>query len=453
MSELWSVFFSQEPVGATVNTIITLLFLIGCWDVWSSRQRLSRELNLVKKASQRVADGEAEKKRSELNAEPTGEGSVGETAKNKGCPAFPPAEVLSYLGVPEGTLLGRRVFRTIELRKAGLGQRSALQSLTLERVEGYGALARYLATILTILGLLGTVFGLTLAMFRIQGAFTNVNSLQALSQLTQALGGTLEGMKTAFGCTMAGLLGAVLLSALNHNLRRYQSRVVSRLEEFVTCELLPAVEVVDPEANEAAKAFANTLAKSGEQMESVGSGLTAAATAYKTSSELISGSVTSLQNAVKDFSESLNRMSGDQKTFTETMQSTKSAVETLQKTLDTQLDAIRSFSEKSHELLETRLKDLENKADTNQQLLNKMGEYHTAFTAFVEKSTTDLQKTMKESVAAITKGVASEVQQLLAHEKKGVEAIVDAQRSALRSFSDMMFHYYGLDGAEAKRND
>jgi len=454
MSELWNVFFSQEPVGTIVNVIIGALFLLGCLDVWRGRQRLSRELALVRGASQRLA--EAETARSSSGQ------AGGDGGERKKFAASSSTDVLSFLGVSEESHLGRRIARMIDLRTAGLGQRSALQSLTLEGIEGYGAGARYLATILTILGLLGTVFGLTMAMFRIQGAFGTEAGLAALTALTEALGGTLEGMKTAFGCTMAGLLSALLLSGLNHFLRRYQSLVASRIEEFVTCQLMPAVETVDPEANNAARAFATALAEGTEQMSSVGAGLTEVANSYRDSSTVISNSVTSLNQAVNNFSNSLTQLSGNQETFSATMQETQTAVSTLQKTIEEQLRELRALSERSHELLDKRLRDLEAAAETNKQTLETMHAYHkefsvtadklsSQFSKLVEATRADLKETMATSVSAIAKGVRDEVAKLLAEEKRSMSGVVEAQTTALRSFSDMVFKCYGLDGSEAKQ--
>src|SRR5206468_4273739 len=135
------------------------------------------------------------------------------------------ADIVAVLGIPRESLTGRRVERVLQLRSAGLRHPTILRELSADRIAGSGALARYIGAILTLLGLLGTVLGLSFALFNIQEAMGKVGNLSAFPELLRALGQTLLGMRTAFACTMAGLVAALLLSAFNHGVGRVQARV------------------------------------------------------------------------------------------------------------------------------------------------------------------------------------------------------------------------------------
>ena len=65
-------------------------------------------------------------------------------------------------------------------------------------------LSNYILGILIILGLVGTLWGLTTAVIEVQPLLEDIDDLDQLPQISQALQETLKGMGTAFKTTLAG---------------------------------------------------------------------------------------------------------------------------------------------------------------------------------------------------------------------------------------------------------
>lgn len=455
MNELIDMLFtSQDMVGRTINLTILGLFLIGCADVARSLQRLASERRLVKRAREVLKE------------------------KSGSLPSGPEDKVVSFLDVAENSLLGKRIARVIRLRSAGLGHREVLQQLTVERIDGYGALARYIGVILTLLGLLGTVVGMSIALYKIQGALQGVDSNasavaagDALKGLTQALGGTLQGMKTAFGCTLLGLLTAILLSYLNHVVRRAQSAVVAGLEEFVVCDLLPALEQIDPGADETAKVFARVIAEAADSLGQVRDVVTAAAQQYRAASEQMVQVVESFNGGVQALGQNVSQVIGSQQTFTQTLGETRQAVASLSDVVTRQFDALRLFTGEANQTVEDRLKAVEDITRTNSAIQESLqtlaakfesavagypGQFKEALDAMFAEFKSSVGKLLEGFSQNYKDGVAGHVtnsqkafeaalaqhlerlQSMFKEHDKGLSDIHLDQRAALRAFSDMV---------------
>jgi hypothetical protein len=284
---------TESPAGMVVNLTIFLLLVIGLVDVIAAVRRLWRERAVLLQTRKTLSSAAKE-------------GVLGGGV-----------DVVAVLGVPRKSLVGRRVERVLELRSAGLRHPGMLRELTGDRLAGYGALARYIGAILTLLGLLGTVLGLSFALFNIQEALGRVGDLAAFPELIRALGQTLLGMRTAFACTMAGLVAALLLSACNHLVSRLQARVAADLEELVTCELLVALERIDPGADEAARVFAQLLVDAGRQLTGLREQVTAAAAVYNASSRQMAAATQALGTHVDLFGRSAAEIAAGQRAVAE----------------------------------------------------------------------------------------------------------------------------------------
>lgn len=447
IKELWQLIFTnQDPVGYAVNMFIAVLFLIGVIDILSALKRLASERLLIERA------------RKKLNESPH-------------CPAHSEEAVLGFFGAPKRTQLGSRIARVMRLRQAGLGQRETLQRLTAERIDGYGALARYIGVTLTLLGLLGTVFGLSFALLKIQGALEGLHDIEGLRLLTEALGGTLRGMKTAFGCTLAGLIGAIAISFLNHTVRRAQSRVTASLEEFVICELLPALEKVDPNADESAKAFANTLSSASTELNQVRETILAAAAEYRQGSQEMARVVEGLQAIMQSFSSSTSTLTGNQQAFTQTMSETRAAIGSLTEAVTGQFEDLRTFTASCNQVMGERLNVMEQSTKSNLSLQENLHalaqnfqpavlEYHNHFKEFLNGTLAEFKATLtsllhevnqhyKDGVSGHVSGSLKAYQETLGMHKKDLEELVEhnhkalsemfaGQNEALRAFSDMV---------------
>lgn len=415
MSALWTVFSSQEPVGLFVTGLILILFAVGAAEVFWCWFRLSGDWDSLRKARENLP------RAGELVAA---------------------GDPLQALECPAESLLGERIARVLRLRAAGLGHRELLERLTIERVDGYGSHARFIATVLTMLGLLGTVAGMSLAMLRITGAFHGVNDVKKLGELTAALGGTLEGMKTAFACTLAGLTAAVALSFLSHLLRRRQSSFLGKMEEFVTCELLPVLERTDPESNHAAKAFATVLGESSARIGSLSQSMNSAAERYEQGSRNLERMVEALNSAMTSFASSVTTLTGNQTDFTGTMAETRAAVQSLSSVVQQQLGQIQAFQEGSQKLLAERLAALESGQRANVEMQRSIQAYHDKFQGFVTEAMKQLtdacQRMLQDVNQNYRDGVAGHVDR--SHQE--FKELLQEHAAKLQSFANMMLEIH-----------
>jgi biopolymer transport protein ExbB/TolQ len=131
---------------------------------------------------------------------------------------------------------------------------SALQQLSLARDEARPgmAVAGAVAGLSTMLGLLGTFFGLAIMVQQVQFALPGTSAAvtasswgQSVNNITHVLG----GIKTAFSASLVGIVCAILASLLNFRLRTAQALFFERFERFTVEELLPAaVPTVEDES-------------------------------------------------------------------------------------------------------------------------------------------------------------------------------------------------------------
>ena len=133
----------------------------------------------------------------------------------------------------------RRIEHISQIKSIG-GEvnQDAISDVLLGKLSTMAGFSRHLAGILIILGLIGTLAGLLIAIDEIQPLITPENITQ-VDQLSQAIGNTLKGMKTAFSTTFAGLVATLILGATIFLLDRQQTRFLIDIEEFTTNALLP----------------------------------------------------------------------------------------------------------------------------------------------------------------------------------------------------------------------
>ncbi len=131
---------------------------------------------------------------------------------------------------------------------------NALQQLSLARDQARPGMAvpGAVAGLATMLGLLGTFIGLAVMVQQIQfalpqssGAVTASSWTQSVDNISRILG----GIKTAFSCSLVGIVCSILAAVTNFRLRSAQGLFFERLERFTTEELLPAaVPTVEDES-------------------------------------------------------------------------------------------------------------------------------------------------------------------------------------------------------------
>jgi hypothetical protein len=145
----------------------------------------------------------------------------------------PPAQSVNLLA-PMAAMLGER---QDQIRLSPTAARAVLDGIAL-RLDERRELARYMIGLLIFLGLLGTFWGLLQTIGAVADA---INSLQVtagdaismFAKLKGSIEGPLKGMSTAFGASLFGLSGSLVLGFLELQASQAQGRFHTELEEWL----------------------------------------------------------------------------------------------------------------------------------------------------------------------------------------------------------------------------
>jgi hypothetical protein len=145
----------------------------------------------------------------------------------------PPAQSVNLLA-PMAAMLGER---QDQIRLSPTAARAVLDGIA-SRLDERRELARYMIGLLIFLGLLGTFWGLLQTIGAVADA---INSLQVttgdaiamFAKLKGSLEGPLKGMSTAFGASLFGLSGSLVLGFLELQASQAQGRFHTELEEWL----------------------------------------------------------------------------------------------------------------------------------------------------------------------------------------------------------------------------
>ncbi len=168
-------------------------------------------------------------------------------------------------GIPRRSIISRRIEDLFQVRYVGhLTCQTFKDILYTKELEKTG-LPRYLMGSFILLGLIGTVLGLSHSVVQMQPMLGKLNVTSDLSALANTLTETLKGMRTAFSATIAGILATVLMAFFSFLYGKYATGFLVALENFTTVRLIPFFLV--PTTEEAAIRFAESLSKSAEALD------------------------------------------------------------------------------------------------------------------------------------------------------------------------------------------
>lgn len=161
----------------------------------------------------------------------------------------------------QSLLVTQRVRNLYRLRAKRVVDVGVLKEITGEREGMQGGFSRFIAGSLTVLGLVGTVLGLSLAVRDLAPLLSRIESVSDITVFSDQMLKTLAAMETAFSCTLAGLICAFVLSTLNYVVQWIQAHFYGRLEEFSNYELVPLL--LPSDSNHATTEFVQTLETTG----------------------------------------------------------------------------------------------------------------------------------------------------------------------------------------------
>lgn len=137
---------------------------------------------------------------------------------------------------PLASLLRSRVAR---MQISSSSTRSILDSVA-ERIEEEREITRYITNVLIYLGLLGTFFGLATTIPAVVDTIRSLNpqegeeGLAVFNRLMTGLEAQLGGMGTAFGSSLLGLAGSLIVGLLELFTSHGQNRFYRELEEWLS---------------------------------------------------------------------------------------------------------------------------------------------------------------------------------------------------------------------------
>ncbi len=198
--------------------------------------------------------------------------------------------------LPKSTAVAKRlaILRSLHEQKERIAN-EALTAITTESFRRKIEFARYMTTILVLLGLGGTVLGLAISISGVlklvQGEVTDA------AQLRSAITAAVQGMATAFSTTLAGVMGAVLVGAAVGVYRHRQSRILTNLEVLSTLALIPAHEVKEEVSLQASsESLAQSTAKLAGQLDT----LTLAVQAFRQAITDTSNLIPDLRDSIRE---------------------------------------------------------------------------------------------------------------------------------------------------------
>jgi hypothetical protein len=277
MSNVWQLMFGlQDPLGRLVNQAILVLFFAAVIDLTVAAFRIRQNSHWLSVAQD--AFGELES-------------PVAEAATR--------GRFMLALGLTraaEDSLVAQRVRNLFRLRARRVLDVGVLKEISGENVSLHGGFSRFVAGTLTVLGLVGTVLGLTLAIDKLPALAASVKSSGEITAFLDQVLQTLGGMHTAFSCTLTGLVSSVVLSVLNYGVQRAQASFFLRLETFANSELVPAI--VPAPADHASEEFVRRLDDAGPRLLQIVERIDNAALVFAEGMQTLAASTTKVDESV-----------------------------------------------------------------------------------------------------------------------------------------------------------
>ena len=179
-------------------------------------------------------------------------------AREPGAPALD-AQSIDLLA-PMAAMLGER---QDNFRLSPTATRALLDGIA-TRLDERRELSRYMIGLLIFLGLLGTFWGLLETIGAVADAIggmqvTGGDAVQMFAKLKQGIEGPLKGMATAFGASLFGLSGSLVLGFLELQASQAQGRFHTELEEWLAGATRLSSGVLQTEGEQGVSAYVEAL--------------------------------------------------------------------------------------------------------------------------------------------------------------------------------------------------
>lgn len=216
LANITSQFFFGTYSSIIINSIIFALFAFGCifilWG-WIRTSLESKALSITRQVFQEATQGREHELFDRLNK----------------------------ASIPETRLVVRSVSIVQDVKKLKGDEGTitdALRTVYLQR----STWPRYISSILIILGLMGTIIGLSHAIVSLKGVLLSMGSSMtsvAFERVIDEIIGSLTFMETAFSTTLCGFVFYLILSFIDHLYQKVLERFEENFDSFISNLLIP----------------------------------------------------------------------------------------------------------------------------------------------------------------------------------------------------------------------
>lgn len=380
MSELLQFINSlEDPVGKSIVSFIFIAFWIGVINYVIHIVRIGYEFYCLKRV------------KNYININP-GFSDVFPDLLDK----LPATKYLKW------SIIYRRIRNFVQINQNG-GQidNDVLADIHAGEASRKAGFSSYILGILIILGLIGTLRGLITAIIEVQPLLRDIEDLDQLPTISDALRLTLSGMSTAFVTTLAGLLTSLILGFFGWLFNLANSAFLTEFERFVSTKIIPRLEQTPESSIESAASqlvkYTDTLKFATE--ENVGAMRQVVQQLVDTSwdrqleqqyilANKFDATTESLLRGLTEINEGLTEISGNQ-------YSVESIIESFKELMAESMSQIKGYQETLLQGLEDSVPKLEEESDA---LKTAIEEYQNSQSRFID----DLSSTLQNQLQSIT---------------------------------------------------
>ena len=305
--------------------------------------------------------------------------------------------------IPSKSIIYRRISDLVQIKQNG-GQidNDALADILTGEQSRKASFANYILGILIILGLIGTLRGLITAITEIQPLLQDIQNLDQLPTISDALRLTLSGMSTAFVTTLAGLLTSLALGFFGWLFNREQSAFLTQFERFISTEIIPrftqtpesSIESAVTQLTECTNTLKFATQENVSAMRQAIQQLTDTSWGGQLEQQYILAN--KFGTTAESLLESLDKI-GEH--HTEHQSLIKSTVESFEKLTTESMSAIREYQETLRHGLEDSVPRLE---EESKALKTAIEEYQEEYQRSLSRFIDDLSSTLQRQLQSIT---------------------------------------------------
>ena len=288
-----------------------------------------------------------------------------------------------------------------------------------------GGLSNYILGILIILGLIGTLRGLILAIDKVQLVLQDIQDIEQFPQIAEALRQTLAGMDTAFATTLVGLGTSLILGFGGWFFNLVNSAFLTNFERVVSTDVMPhftqtpelAIESNIGQLTKSTDDFKNTVNLMGEKL-------------LRLSDSSWDGSLQQLYVFVNMFGEASDILHKSSNEMAESQKGIQSIIGKSQEEIQSTVKAFEKLTETSMIKIDGYQSAIESYKDSVGQSMSHLEEYQESLRKGLDNTVDAFRELMTESMSKISDS----------HEamRKGLDNTVDAFRTYVTDYQEKM---------------